>query len=379
MKPLDKIRIVDLTHALAGPFCTYQLGLLGAEVIKVEPSEGGDDFRTFLPDCFDAVNGGKKSVTLNLKTPDGRALLGNLLADADIVIENYRAGVARELGLDWDDLHARHPRLIYCSITGFGQDGERAQWPAIEWSVQAAAGLSAMYLSDEADPHDLGIGMLDIFSGTSALAAILAALLERARTGLGTRLDVTMADAALTLATPHIISQASGKRQGLAPRRAGVGRFRARDRRLFLSAPHQRWFAKLSRVLGAPELVEDERFATVAARTANLEALGVAIEKRLAARDAAEWQAALLAEGVPSAVVSNLSEMIADGYFVRAGTLGTVHSAASSRDVLAVTSMFSGRTANAPIGTVPELGAHTGSVLGLNDTELKELRRAGAV
>ena len=379
MKPLDQIRIVDLTHALAGPFCTYQLGLLGAEVIKVEPSDGGDDFRAFLPDCFDAVNGGKKSVTLNLKTEDGRALLQKLLADADIVIENYRAGVAKGLGLDWEDLHARHPRLIYCSITGFGQEGERAKWPAIEWSVQAAVGLSAMYLPDEADPHDLGIGMLDIFSGTSAFAAILTALLERGRTGEGTRLDVTMADAALTLATPHIISQATGKRQGLAPRRAGVGRFRARDRRLFLSAPHQRWFAKLSKVLGAPELVEDERFATVAARSTNLEALRGAIEDRLAARDAAEWQAALLAEGVPSAVVGNLSEMIADGYFERAGTLATVHSAASTRDVPAVASIFSGRAASGPIGPVPALGADTGSVLGLSDTELAELRRAGAV
>lgn len=379
MKPLDEIRIIDLTHALAGPFCTYQLGLLGAEVIKVEPSEGGDDFRTFLPDCFDAVNGGKKSVTLNLKSVEGRALLNTLLADADVIVENYRAGVAKGLGLDWDDLHARHPRLIYCSITGFGQEGERAQWPAIEWSVQAAVGLSAMYLPDEADPHDLGIGMLDIFSGTSAITAILAALLERARTGLGTRLDVTMADAALTLATPHIISQATGKRKGVAPRRAGVGRFRARDRRLFLSAPHQRWFAKLSKVLGEPALVEDERFATMTARADNLESLRVAIEERLGSRDAAEWQSALLAEGVPAAEVGNLSEMIADGYFDQAGTLKTVHSSANKREVLAVASTFSGRTAKAPIGEVPALGADTSAVLGLSDTELETLKRIGAV
>jgi CoA:oxalate CoA-transferase len=133
MAPLAGLRILDLTHALAGPFCTYHLGLFGAVVVKVEPPEGGDDFRSFAPETFDAVNGGKNSVTINLKTDEGRSLLYGLAAEADVLIENYRPGVADKLGLDWSTLSALNPRLIYCSISGFGASGPRAGWPAVEW------------------------------------------------------------------------------------------------------------------------------------------------------------------------------------------------------------------------------------------------------
>ncbi|RHW19249.1 CoA transferase [Sphingomonas gilva] len=364
MTPLKGVRILDLTHALAGPFCTYHLGLLGAEIVKVEPPRVGDDFRDFAPDTFDAVNGGKQSVTIDLKQEAGRALLHDLARGADVLIENFRPDAARKLGVDWDVLRAANPKLVYCSISGFGASGPRAAWPAVEWSVQAAAGLSAMYLDDDADPRDLGIGMLDIFSGTSAVIAILSAILEQRRTGEGRRLEVTMADAALTLASSGLAQQLSGERVGKVKRRPAVGRFKARDGRVFVMAAHQRWFGKLAEVLGAPSLLDDERFATPAARDANAEALRETIEARLAARDAVEWQDALLAAGVPSAAVVQLRSLVESGYYDDAGMIHDVWSQARGKAQRAAGATFSGRTIRAAPGEVPALGAQTEAALG---------------
>ena len=350
MTPLTGVRVLDLTHALAGPFCTYHLGLLGADVLKLEPPGHGDDFRGFAPGTFAAVNGGKRSLAVDLKTAEGRAQMHALAAKADVLVENYRPDAAAKLGVDWPTLHAANPRLILCSITGFGAEGPRAMWPAVEWSMQAAAGISAMYLGDDADPREPGLPVLDVFSGANALTAILAALLERGRTGEGRRLEVTMADAALTLATPSLADQAAGKRGGPGPRPA-VGRFRARDRRLFVMAAHPRWFATLAEVLGPPSLLEDDRFATPEARQANAGALLEAIEARLATRDAAEWQAELLARGMPAAAVTTMGELVATGYFDDAGM---VHRDGEDRPVAGAT--LSGRTVTRAAGPAPALG-----------------------
>lgn len=364
MTPLDGVRILDLTHALAGPFCTYHLGLLGAEIIKVEPPQVGDDFRAFAPDTFDAVNGGKRSVTIDLKTEAGRALMHDLARTADVLIENFRPDAARKLGVDWDALHAANDRLIYCSISGFGASGPRAKWPAVEWSVQAAAGLSAMYLDDDADPRDLGIGMLDIFSGTSAVIAILSAILEQRRTGAGRRLEVTMADAALTLASSGLAQQLSGERTGKMKRRPAVGRFKARDARVFVMAAHQRWFGKLAEVLGPPSLLDDPRFATPAVRDEHAEALRATIEARLATRDAVDWQNDLLAAGVPSAAVVQLRSLVESGFYDDAGMIHDVQSNARGKPQRVAGATFSGRTIRTVPGVVPALGADTDDVLG---------------
>lgn len=382
MTPLTGVRILDLTHALAGPFCTYHLGLLGAEIVKVEPPRVGDDFRGFAPDTFDAMNGGKLSVTIDLKTEAGRALMLELASQCDVLVENFRPDAAPKLGMDWERLKAANPRLIYCSISGFGSTGPRAKWPAVEWSVQAAAGLSAMYLDDETDPRDLGIGMLDIFSGTTAVIAILGAILEQRRTGEGRRLEVTMADAALTLASSGLAQQLSGERVGKARRRPAVGRFRARDGRVFVMAAHQRWFGKLSEVLGQPAMIDDERFATPEAREENAEALLTELEARLSKRDAIDWQTDLLAAGVPSAAVVQLRTLVDSGYYDEAGMVHEISSDARGRRLKVAGATFSGRTIRQAPGPVPALGANTDTTLqrlGIDLQRIAQLREAGAI
>lgn len=382
MTPLTGVRILDLTHALAGPFCTYHLGLLGAEIVKVEPPRVGDDFRGFAPDTFDAMNGGKLSVTIDLKTEAGRALMFDLASQCDVLVENFRPDAAPKLGMDWERLKAANPRLIYCSISGFGSTGPRAKWPAVEWSVQAAAGLSAMYLDDETDPRDLGIGMLDIFSGTTAVIAILGAILEQRRTGEGRRLEVTMADAALTLASSGLAQQLSGERVGKARRRPAVGRFRARDGRVFVMAAHQRWFGKLSEVLGQPAMIDDERFATPEAREENAEALLTELEARLSKRDAIDWQTDLLAAGVPSAAVVQLRTLVDSGYYDEAGMVHEISSDARGRRLKVAGATFSGRTIRQAPGPVPALGANTDTTLqrlGIDLQRIAQLREAGAI
>lgn len=382
MTPLAGLRILDLTHALAGPFCTYHLGQFGAEVFKVEPPAVGDDFRGFAPDTFDAVNGGKRSLGINLKTAAGRELLHELAAQVDVLIENFRPDAAKKLGVDWELLHKRNPALIYCSISGFGATGPRASWPAVEWSVQAATGLSAMYLDDSTDPRDLGIGMLDIFTGTSAVIAIMGAVMERSRSGRGQRLEVTMTDAALTLASAGLAQQLSGARVGKARRRPAVGRFKARDARLFVMAAHQRWFATLAEVLGAPSLLDDPRFATPEARDDHAEELRQEIESRLSSRPALEWQDALLAAGVPSAVVGDLRALVASGHYHDAGLIHDLHSNARGRAQPVAGATFSGRTIKRAPGAVPALGADTEAALaalGIASTRFAALREAGAI
>jgi CoA:oxalate CoA-transferase len=181
-QPLDGIRVTDLTHALSGPFCTQQLQLLGADVIKVEPPGSGDDFRE-RPAVFAAMNAGKRSVVLDLKSPSGLDALHMIVAHADVLVENFRPAVTANLRIAWPNLREVNPRLIYRSISGYGQAGPLRDYPAIEWAVQAMSGMAASYIADDADGAYLGVGMLDLFSGYVAFSAILAALCNVNRPG----------------------------------------------------------------------------------------------------------------------------------------------------------------------------------------------------
>jgi crotonobetainyl-CoA:carnitine CoA-transferase CaiB-like acyl-CoA transferase len=239
-----------------------------------------------------------------------------------------------------------------------------------------------MYLDEDADPRDLGIGMLDIFSGTSAVIAILGAVLELRRTGEGRRLEVTMADAALTLASSGLAQQLSGARTGKGERRPVVGRFRARDGRVFIMAAHQRWFGKLSEVLGEPAMLDDERFASQEARQANAEVLLEELERRLAARDAIDWQTDLLAAGVPSAAVVQLRSLVESGYYDEAGMVHEIHSDARDKAHKVAGATFSGRTIRTPPGSVPALGADTEKTLerlGIDPERIAQLRRDAVI
>jgi len=380
-KPLAGIKVVDLTHALAGPFCTHHLQLLGADVLKVEALGVGDDFRD-RPGVFPALNAGKRSITLNLKTQDGFEVLRRLLAEADVLIENYRPGVAKKLGLDWGSLHDSYPRLIYCSISGYGQEGPLRDVPAIEWAVQAMSGMTASYVSPEADHRQLGVGVLDSFSGYVAFSAIMAALLKRHHTGEGERLDVAMLDAALTLMSGAVSSHFVGSEERLSMRPT-MARFPAQDRTLFIAALHPKWFESLCRIIAAPELITDPRFADHAARQRNADALTAELEARTATRPAADLERDLVKAGLPASIVRTLPEILAHPHVQQRGVLQQVPSADGGEPLTLVGSAFQFSDGELGFqGGVPALGQHTEQTLaelGYTAAEIEQLRERRAI
>ena len=361
-QPLDGIRVLDLTHALAGPFCTQQLQLLGADVVKVEQPGSGDDFRE-RPSVFAAINAGKRSIVLDLKTSDGHATLRRLAVRSDVLVENYRPGVTDTLGIDWGSLRTANPRLIYCSITGYGQTGPLRDYPAIEWAVQAMSGMSAGYIADDVDGAYLGLGVLDPFSGYIAFAAVLAALLQRQHTGVGQRIDTAMLDAAMLLMAPRITGHFMNDRQGSAMgRRPTMVRFKARDRRLFVAALHRKWFERLCDIIGAPELLEDPRFASQRSQSEHADALIEAIQARLATRSAAEWEGEFVRAGLPASVVRTLDEMLAHPHVHERAILAEVGLPEGSATVVGAGFRFEHDQPRFQ-GPVPRLGEHTGEIL----------------
>jgi crotonobetainyl-CoA:carnitine CoA-transferase CaiB-like acyl-CoA transferase len=362
---LDGVRVVDLSHALAGPFCTQQLQLLGADVVKVEPPGTGDDFRE-RPSVFAALNAGKRSIVLDLKgSTDDADALHRLVERADVLVENYRPGVAHTLGVDWETLAPLNPRLIYCSISGYGQTGPLRDYPAIEWAVQAMSGLSDGYIADDADGAYLGVGMLDLFSGYVAFAGILAALLQRQQTGIGQRVDAAMLDAAMLLMAPRVAGHFLGERQGASMgRRPTMVRYRAQDRRLFVAALHRKWFERLCHLIGAPELLDDPRFGDQRAQAQHADELIAAIEARLASRPAAEWEAKFVQAGMPASVVRTLDEMLAHPHLAERGSLAEVDVPELNRTATVVGSGFRFDHDQPRFqGPVPRLGEHTDQVL----------------
>jgi len=315
---LQGVVVVDLTHAVAGPFCTLQLLRAGAEVIKVERPDGGDDFRARIgpggrPVTFDALNAGKRSVVLDLKEEAGRGRLLGLVAGADVLVENFRPGVMDSLDLGWERLRAVNPRLIACSITGFGQAGPMSRVPAIEWSVQAAVGMTDAYLDPAGDPLRLGLSVLDPFTGFYAFARILAALRERDRTGAGCRLDVAMVDAAVTLMWPQVaetLASEAGHAQPRLGRRGTMARFPTADGTLFVAALQQPWFEGLCDEIDAADLARDPRFADPSGRAGRPDELYQELAMRLAAVSGRALEARLHARGIPAAIVRTLEEAL---------------------------------------------------------------------
>jgi crotonobetainyl-CoA:carnitine CoA-transferase CaiB-like acyl-CoA transferase len=379
MKPLEGVTVVDLTHALAGPVCAYQLMLLGADVIKIENPGQGDDFRAFARSAFDAVNAGKRSVCLNLKHPRSLEVLERLVRRADVLVDNFKPGTAEKLGVTWEIVREWNPRLIWCSISGFGLEGPWRDKPAVEWSVQAASGLSESYIADDADPRDVGLGVLDISTGHAAAASIMAALLLRDKTGEGQRVDVAMIDVALNLSLSRIGATGPTRRE----RRPAVGRFMAKDRRVFIMGAHQRWFETISRVIGEPSLVDDPRFADPASRQANAEALREAIEARLAERTADEWETLFTAAGMPAATVRRTGEAAASAHVQQRGLVhqAMVSDRGETLSVLGPPYQIAG-VEFAPSGPVPSLGDQTEAVLadlGYSPQDVDGLRAAAVV
>ncbi|GAA4461317.1 CoA transferase [Phytohabitans houttuyneae] len=310
---------------LAGPYCSYHLMLLGAEVVKVERPGQGDLARHLGPEpalnqagvgaSFLAQNAGKKSVELDLKEPTDRAAFERLLDGADVLLENFRAGVLARIGYDWDTLHRLNPRLVYCAISGFGQAGPMSQAPAYDQIIQGLSGMMSITGTPETAPLRVGFPVCDTVGGLVAAMSICAALAGRAHTGVGVHLDVSMLEASLSAmgwaTSNYLVSgvppEPMGDQNATA---APSGTFDAADGPLNIAANRQEQFEVLCRLIGRDDLVTDDRFADREARKANRAALNQEINAALQRRPALEWERLLSGAGVPAARILTVAQTV---------------------------------------------------------------------
>ena len=320
---LDGIRVIDQTQVMAGPFASMLLADMGAEVIKVEPPEGeharhvGLEAAPGVAASFLAVNRGKKGITLDLKQPDGVAVLERLVATADVLVENYRPGVARRLGVDYQTLAAINPRLIYCSVSGFGQTGPYASRGGYDLIAQGMAGIMSATGSDGGPPVKVGVPVADLGAGLFALLGILAALRARRVTGRGQRVDTSLYEAALALsaweATEYWYTGEIPKRLGTAHRlNAPYQAFRASDGYFTVGAANPKLWPIFARLIGRPELTKDPRFKSVGDRVKNRAALEEEIEVATSKETRAHWLAKCEAAGIPAGPIYSVPEALAD-------------------------------------------------------------------
>jgi crotonobetainyl-CoA:carnitine CoA-transferase CaiB-like acyl-CoA transferase len=333
MGTLSHLRILDLSRILAGPWATQLLGDLGAEVIKVERpgknGQGGDDTRSWGPPWwtdaagqreaayFLATNRNKRSVTIDFTQPEGQALVRELARDADVLVENFKVGGLKKYGLDYDSLHALNPRLVYCSITGFGQDGPYADRAGYDFLIQGMGGLMSLTGAADGAPQKVGVALTDILTGLYAANAIQAALAHRDRTSIGQRIDIALLDVQVAcLANQAMNYLVSGR----APQRLGnehpnivpYAAFPTADGHMILTVGNDRQFADFARLAGHPEWAADLRYATNAARVENRVALTAAINAATVQRSTADWVALLEKHAVPCGPINSLPELFAD-------------------------------------------------------------------
>lgn len=326
MRPLHGIRVLDLSNVLAGPFCAYHLAQLGAEVIKVENPDGGDLARRLGADpkmaaeqrglSFVAVNAGKQSVAIDLKAEAGKAVFLRLVDESDVMLESFRPGVMDRLGLGQAVLAARNPRLVYCAISGFGQDGPWRGRPAYDQIVQGLSGAMSVTGDEDTAPLRVGFPMADTIGGLNAALAISAALVRQRQTGQGEFIDVSMLESTLAAMGWVVSNHLNG---GVDPRPIGnsnftaapSGTFRTGSGPLNIAANEQRQYETLCDLVDRPELKADPRFARRQARKDNRDELTLALEQALAARSAAEWEEILNAHGVPAGRVMTVPEILA--------------------------------------------------------------------
>jgi CoA:oxalate CoA-transferase len=356
---LKGVVVVDLTHAYAGPLCTHHLGRLGAEILKVEDPRGGDDFRR--TPWFPYLNADKSSVALDLKSPEGHEALVHLIAGADVLVENYAPGVPARLGVDWEAVHELNPALVYCSIKGYGEEGPFSHYPAMESTVQAMSGISAMAMREDADPRDPGLAMADAFAGYVAFSAIVVALLERGRDGRGRHVTVSMLEAALVLQTASVLSAHDGGEQ--RRRRTDQARFMAKDRRIYVNLMFPKWYQAVCTIIGRSDLLEPPWSDPAHRDSAGMQFVRE-IEKSLAARTAEEWEREFTASGVPASVVRTPEEILRHEQVTESGLLlEALDAAGQAITIFDLPFRIDGERGISVSGGVPMLGQHTEPVL----------------
>jgi glutaryl-CoA transferase len=403
LKPLDGIKVLDLSRVLAGPWCTQLLADLGADVIKIEKPGSGDDTRHWGPPWhgdgdervaayFLSANRGKRSAAIDFSRSEGAALVRRLAADADVVVENFKVGGLRKFGLDSDALRKADPRLIYASITGFGQDGPYADRAGYDYIIQGMGGL--MSITGERDdragggPQRVGIAVTDVITGMYAGLAIAAAIAHRERSGEGQLIDLALFDSIVAFCSNQVLGYwCSGRvpvRHGNAhPNIVPYEVFPAADRPIILAVGNDGQFAAFCRVAGRPDLASDPRFRTNPDRVRNRATLVPMVAEIVRARPAGEWVRALAEAGVPCGPVNDLAQVFEDPQAVHRGLKVEIpHPAGVPCPTVASPMRFSAT----PVGygaPPPLLGQHTREVLeellGLSRAQIDTLAAQGAI
>lgn len=390
---LEGIRVVDVSRVLTGPYCSMMLADLGAEVLKIEMPGRGDDTRAWGPPFlggesayFLSVNRNKRSVTVNLKSPQGRKIVLDLAARADVFLENFSPGVAERLGLGYDAVRAVNPSIVYCSISGFGLDGPYRDRPAYDLILQGMGGLQAITGEPDQPPVRIGVAVADLAGGMFAAYAIAAALVRKERTRQGERLEVSLMDSQLAWLTYMAANYfATGK----DPERAGSRHptivpyqaYPTKDGYLNLAVGNDEIFRRLCEAIGRPELAEDSRFATNPGRVEHRSELEPMLERIFATRSGREWSALLDQHAVPCGPVYRISDIVRDPQVVaRKSVLELLHPKAGMvRQFGPPYRSTHERAAHTP---PPLLGEDTDAVLnslGYGQGEIERLRRDGVV
>jgi crotonobetainyl-CoA:carnitine CoA-transferase CaiB-like acyl-CoA transferase len=402
--PLTGIRVLDLSRVLAAPLTSQLLADMGADVIKVERPEVGDDARQYGPPFFGdaddnqsgfylSANRNKRSITVDHSQPEGAALITELAEHSDVLIENYRSGVLAKYGLDYETLHAHNPRLVYCSITGFGQTGPFSQRAGYDGVFQAMCGMmSVSGIPDGepgAGPMKVGVSMVDVLTGLYASSAVLAALHHRDTvSGAGQFIDLALLDCGVAALSHYVqnylISGAAAPRRG----NGGFGgipsqAFMCADDEIFVVASTARQWSGLASALGRPELASDPRFATVSARIANRDVVLSTLDEVFAEHDAAYWIQRLEDEDVPVSPVNTMDGVFANPQIRHRQLRRTVQTRdGRAIDLLSNPIRFSDNPIDSYVAP-PRLGEHTDeiltSVLGKSDTDIEKLRACHAI
>lgn len=393
--PLDGVKVLDLTRVLAGPLSTMLLGDLGADVIKIEQPGKGDDTRGWGPPFlngesayFMGLNRNKRSVTLNAQTEEGREILGRLLTDADVVIDNFRLGTLERWGFDdaWFAEHA--PQAVRCSITGYGSTGPKAGEPGYDFILQAETGLMSITGEEDGEPMKIGVALVDVCTGLLAAISATSGLAQRNLTGRGQRFEVNLHDTGLAM----LVNVASNFLvTGDAPRRYGNGHpnivpyrtFHTSDGELAVAVGNDAQFAKLADVVGHPEWAQDPRFQRNAGRVENRELVDTMVDEALMTATRAHWTAALHAAGIPVGPINSVEEALTSPQTVGRGmVVDTEHPVTGALRLLG--SPLRWGDSPAPVRYPPPLlGEHTeevlGGLLGLDAERIAELRAAGVI
>jgi crotonobetainyl-CoA:carnitine CoA-transferase CaiB-like acyl-CoA transferase len=392
---LDGLRVLDLTRILAGPLCTMMLGDMGAEVVKVEPPGTGDDTRTWGPPFagtesayFLGVNRNKRSITLNMAVKPGQEILAGLIGQSDVLVENFKVGTLEKWGFGNDWLQANAPRVIRCSITGYGSTGPKAGLPGYDFILQAESGLMSICGEPEGAPTKYGVAIVDICTGMLACNSVLAALQARERTGKGQHVEVSLFDSSLAMlanvASNHLVSGRDARRFGNGhPNIVPYTAYPVQEGMIAVAVGNDGQFAKFAALLGKPEWAADARYATNPERVRNRETLDAAITEALRTARAEVWIERLGAVGIPCGRINSVAQALGDPHTLAREMVRTVpHPTAGEIKTLGIPFRFSDTPASIR-RPPPALGQHTDEVLRdmlkIPESRIAELREARVI